>query len=208
MNDIDVLLKKYDRAQTKLLRSDLDAHDKNRVQKKTQIYVNVSSLNSFVFARFSVSARFIRVDSSFIIITRTLRISTKRRFKILIVSKTDEFSRDARDVMNDDDDEEFDVNVDDRSNCIQCCRISMNCRRVASIVCDRCFKQKIACISIRFEFVCFMISYLIFADLDSLSYRRLSIVERSCRFSRRRDINEDIHEKANDFTVLFDCLRS
>jgi hypothetical protein len=27
MNDIDILLKKYDRAQTKLLRSDLDAHD-------------------------------------------------------------------------------------------------------------------------------------------------------------------------------------
>ncbi len=27
MNDIDVLLKKYDRAQTKLLRNDLDAHD-------------------------------------------------------------------------------------------------------------------------------------------------------------------------------------
>ncbi len=34
MNDIDVLLKKYDRAQTKLFRSDLDAHDQNRVQKK------------------------------------------------------------------------------------------------------------------------------------------------------------------------------
>ncbi len=31
MNDIDVLLKKYDRAQTKLLWSDLDAHDQNRV---------------------------------------------------------------------------------------------------------------------------------------------------------------------------------
>jgi hypothetical protein len=41
MNDIDVLLKKYDRAQTELLRFDLDAHDQNRVQEKIQIYVNV-----------------------------------------------------------------------------------------------------------------------------------------------------------------------
>jgi hypothetical protein len=154
MNDIDVLLKKYDRAQTKLLRSDFDAHDQNRVQERTQIYVNVSSLSSSAFARSFVSVRFIRVDSLFIIITRISRISTKRRFKILIVSKTDEFSRDARDVMNDDDDEAFDVNDDNRSNCIRCCRISIDCRRIASIVCDRCFKQKIACISIRREFVC------------------------------------------------------
>jgi hypothetical protein len=154
MNDIDVLLKKYDRAQTKLLRNNFDAHDQNRVQKKIQIYVNVSSLSFFAFARFSVSVRFIRVDSLFIIITRISRISTKRRFKILIVSKTDEFSRDARDVMNDDDDEAFDVNDDNRSNCIRCCRISIDCRRIANIVCDRCFKQKIACISIRREFVC------------------------------------------------------
>jgi hypothetical protein len=154
MNDIDVLLKKYDRAQTKLLRSDFDAHDQNRVQEETQIYVNVFSLSFFVSARFSVFVRSIRVDSLFIIITRISRISTKRRFKILIVSKTDEFSRDARDVMNDDDDETFDVNDDNRSNCIRCCRISADCRRIANIVCDKCSKQKIACISIRREFVC------------------------------------------------------
>jgi hypothetical protein len=42
MNDIDVLLKKYDRAQTKLFRSDFDAHDQNRVQEEIQIYVNMS----------------------------------------------------------------------------------------------------------------------------------------------------------------------
>jgi hypothetical protein len=118
MNDIDVLLKKYDRAQTKLLRSDFDAHDQNRVQKEIQIYVNVFSLSSFVSARFSVFVRFIRVDSLFIIITRISRISTKKRIKILIVSKTDEFSRDARDVMNDDDDEKSNVNDDNHSNCI------------------------------------------------------------------------------------------
>jgi hypothetical protein len=154
MNDIDVLLKKYDRAQTRLFRSDLDAHDQNRVQEKIQIYVNVFSLSFFVFARFSNFTRFICVDSSFIIIIRILRISIKKRFKILIVLKTDEFSRDARDVMNDDDDEKFDVNDDNRSNCIQCFQISINCRRIANIVCDKCFKQKIACISTRFEFVC------------------------------------------------------
>jgi hypothetical protein len=153
MNDIDVLLKKYDRAQTKLLRNDFDVHDQNRVQKKTQIYINVFSLSSFVSASFFVSVRFIRVDSLFIIIIRISRISTKKRIKILIVSKTDEFSRDARDVMNDDDDEESNVNDDNRSNCIRCCRISIDCRRIASIVCDKCFKQKIACISIRFKFV-------------------------------------------------------
>jgi hypothetical protein len=153
MNDIDVLLKKYDRAQTKLLWSDFDVHDQNRVQEEIQIYVNVSSLSSSVSARFFVFVRFIRVDSFFIIITRISRISTKRRFKILIVSKTVEFSRDARDVMNDDDDETFDVNDDNRSNCIRCCRISIDCRRIANIVCDKCFKQKIACISIRLKFM-------------------------------------------------------
>jgi hypothetical protein len=153
MNDIDVLLKKYDRAQTKLFRNDFDVHDQNRVQKEIQIYVNVFSLSFFIFARFSVFVRFIRVDSLFIIITRISRISTKRRIKILIVSKIDEFSRNARDVMNDDDDEKSNVNDDNRSNCIRCCRISIDCRRIANIVCDRCFKQKIACISIRFEFV-------------------------------------------------------
>jgi hypothetical protein len=159
MNDIDVLLKKYDRAQTKLFWSDFDAHDQNRVQEEIQLYVNVSSLSFFVSARFFVSVRFIRVDSFFIIIIRISRISTKRRFKILIVSKTVEFSRDARDVMNDNDDETFDVNNDNRLNCIRCCSISIDCRRIANIVCDKCFKQKIACISIRFEFVywCFFI---------------------------------------------------
>jgi hypothetical protein len=118
MNDIDVLLKKYDRAQTKLFQSDFNAYNQNRVKKKTQIYVNVFSLNFFVSARYFVFARFIRVDSFFIIIIRILRISTKKRFKILIVSKTNEFSRDARDVINDDDDEKFNVNDDNRSNCI------------------------------------------------------------------------------------------
>ncbi len=54
----------------------------------------------------------------------------------------------------------------------------------------------------------FMIFYLIVVDLDSFSYRRLSIVKRLCRFSRRRDINKNIHEKTSDFTILFDCLRS
>ncbi len=147
MNDINVLLKKYDRAQTKLFRNDFDAHDQNRVQKKTQIYVNVSSLSFFVFARF------LRV-ASFDITSRTSRISIKRRFRILIVSKIDEFSRDRHAVMNDDDDEESNVKDDNRSNCIRCCRLSIDCRHVANIVCDRCFKQKIACISIRREFVC------------------------------------------------------
>ncbi len=147
MKNIDVLLKKYDRAQTKLFRSDLDVHDQNRVQKKIQIYVNVSSLNFFVFARF------IRVASSDII-SRISRISIKRRFRILIVSKIDEFSRDRHAVMNDDDDEESNVKNNNRSNCIRCCRLSIDCCRVANIVCEKCFKQKIACISIRREFVC------------------------------------------------------
>ncbi len=113
----------------------------------------MSSFNFFVSARFSVFVRFTRVDSFFIIIIRILRISTKKRIKILIVSKTDEFSRDERDVMNDDNDEESNVNDDNRSNCIRCCRISIDCRRIANIICDKCYKQKIACISIRFEFV-------------------------------------------------------
>jgi hypothetical protein len=147
MNDINVLLKKYDRAQTKLFRNDFDAHDQNRVQKKTQIYVNVSSLSFFVFARF------LRV-ASFDITSRTSRISIKRRFRILIVSKIDEFSRDRHAVMNDDDDEESNVKDDNHLNCIRCCRLSINCRRVANIVCDKCFRQKIACISICHEFVC------------------------------------------------------
>jgi hypothetical protein len=147
MNDIDVLLKKYDRAQTKLLRSNLDAHDQNRVQKRIQIYVNVFSLNFFVFEHF------IRV-ASFNIISRISRISIKERFKNLIVSKIDEFSRDRHAMMNDDDDEKSNVKNDNRSNCIRCCCLSIDCRCVANIVCDRCFKQKIACISIRREFVC------------------------------------------------------
>jgi hypothetical protein len=130
MNDIDVLLKKYDRAQTKLIRSDFDAHNQNRVQEKIQIYVNVFSFSFFI------SARFIRVALSFINF-RISRISTKRRFKILIVSKINEFSRDSRDVMNDDDDEKFNVNDDNRSNYIRCCRILIDCHRVANIVCDK-----------------------------------------------------------------------
>jgi hypothetical protein len=82
----------------------------------------VSSFNFFVFARFT------RVASSFIN-SRISRISTKRRFKILIVSKIDEFSRNSRDVMNEDDDEKSNVKNDNRSNCIRYCRISIDCRR-------------------------------------------------------------------------------
>jgi hypothetical protein len=109
--------------------------------------------NTFVFTSFFVFTRFICVDSFFIIIIRISRISTKKRFKILIVSKTDEFSRDARDMMNDNDNEEFNVNDNNRSNYIRCYCISIDCRHIASIICDKCFKQKIACILIRFEFV-------------------------------------------------------
>jgi hypothetical protein len=151
MNHIDVLLKKYDCAQTKLLWFDLNVHDQNHVQEKIQIYVNVFSLNFFVFARF------LRVVS-FNITSRISRILIKRRFRILIVSKIDEFSRDRHAMMNDDDDEEFDVKDDNRSNCIRCNRILIDCRRIANIVCDKCFKQKTICISIRFEFVCWCFS--------------------------------------------------
>jgi hypothetical protein len=147
MNDINVLLKKYNRAQTKLFRFDINVHDRNRVQEKTQNYVNVFSLNSFVFAR---ALRVVLFD----IIFRISRISIKKFFRILIVSKINEFSRHRQAVINDDDDEKFDVNNDNRSNCIRCCRILIDCRRIASIVCDKCFKQKIICISIRFKFVC------------------------------------------------------
>ncbi len=147
IKNIDVLLKKYDHAQTKLFRFDFNVHAQNRAQKKNRIFVNVSSLSFFVFTRFQRVA-------FFIIIFRISRISTKRCIKIFIVSKIDEFSRDSRVVINDDDDEKFDVNDDNRLNCIQCCRILINYRRVANIACDKCFKQKIVCISIRFEFVC------------------------------------------------------
>jgi hypothetical protein len=111
IDDFNVLLKKYDRAQTKLLRNDFNVYDQNRVQKKIQIYVNVSLLNFFVFARF------IRV-ASFFINSRISRISTKRRFKILIVSKIEKFSRDSRDVINDDDDEKSNIKNDNCLNCI------------------------------------------------------------------------------------------
>ncbi len=157
INNIDVLLKKYDRAQTKLFRFNLDIHDQNRVQKKIQIYVNVFSLHFFVFAR---SLRVVSSDITF----RTSRISIKRRFRILIVSKIDEFSRDQQAVMNDDD-EKFDVHDDNRSNCIRCCRISIDCRRLANIACDKCFKQKTACISIRFEFVCWC-CFILFSQIS------------------------------------------
>ncbi len=53
-----------------------------------------------------------------------------------------------------------------------------------------------------------LILYLILADLDSFSYRRLSVVRRSCRFTRRSDIIEDIYERASDFKILLDCMRS
>ncbi len=126
---------------------DLDAHDQNLVQEKTQIYVNVFSSNFFVFARFLRAA-------SFDMTSRISRISVKRRFRISIISKIDEFSRDRQAVINDDDNEEFEVNDDNRSNCIRCCCILIDCRRIASIACDKYFKQIIVCISIRFEFVC------------------------------------------------------
>jgi hypothetical protein len=70
----------------------------------------MSSLN------FSASARSFRVASSDITF-RISRISIKRRFRILIVSKIDEFSRDRQAVMNDDD-EKSNVKNDNRSNCI------------------------------------------------------------------------------------------
>jgi hypothetical protein len=51
-----------------------------------------------------------------------------------------------------------------------------------------------------------MFFYLILADFDSFSYRRLSIIWRSCCFTRRRDIIENIFKKASDFTILSDCI--
>jgi hypothetical protein len=108
---------------------------------------------TFFRSIFFVFARFFRIIS-FNIIFRISRISIQRRFRILIVSKINEFSRDRHAVMNDDDDEEFIVKNDNRSNCIRYNHISIDCRRIESIVCDKCFKQKTIYISIHFEFVC------------------------------------------------------
>jgi hypothetical protein len=147
MNDIEVLLKK-----------NTIAHKQSCFDWTLMFIIKIAFKKKFKFTLTSLRSVFLFVCffrvALFVIISRISRISIKRRIKISIVSKIDEFSRDSRVMMNDDNDEKFDVKNDNRSNCIRCCRISINCRHVTSIVCDKCFKQKITCFSIRFEFMC------------------------------------------------------
>lgn len=63
-----------------------------------------------------------------------------KRINVLIVLETDESSCGPRAIVNDDS----------LSDCIRCCRVPVDCRRIAGIACSRCSRVcKAACIPVR-----------------------------------------------------------
>lgn len=79
---------------------------------------------------------------------RTSKTPSRRRTRVPAEREVEESSDDL--MMIDDDDDLMNMKNDDDelSDCIRCCRVPIECRRVDDIACTRCVRMKTICISI------------------------------------------------------------
>jgi hypothetical protein len=129
----------------------MKTHDKQRVFENSSIVIELFSSRALVIIALIITASIIIASiindlSRFNLFENSSRISNRRRFRAFANL---EFEKSFTDIQNVDVDSDDNEN-DERFDCVKCCRISLDCRRVTSVTCARCARQKIVCVSIRF----------------------------------------------------------
>jgi hypothetical protein len=132
----------------------MKTHDKQRVFENSSIVIElsfsrVSVIIASIIIASIITASIINDLNRFNLFENSFRILSRRRFRILANS---EFEKTFTDIQNVDVDSDDNEN-DERFDCVKCCRISLDYRRVMSVTCARCARQKNVCVSIRFRFV-------------------------------------------------------
>jgi hypothetical protein len=149
------LVDELNRLQQKIIRRrdferQMKAHDKQRVSENSSIVIELSfSRASVIIASIIIAsittASTINDFNRFNLFESSSRISSCRRLKAFANL---EFEKSFTNIQNVDVDSDDNEN-DERLDCVKCCRISLNCRRVTNVTCARCARQKTACVSIR-----------------------------------------------------------
>jgi hypothetical protein len=149
------LVDELNRLQQKVIRRrdferQMRAHDKQRVSENSSIVIELSFSRASVIIALIITASIIIAStindfSRFNLSENSFRTSSRRRLRALANLESEESSTDIQNVDVDSDDNEN----DERFDCVKCCRISLNCRRVTNVTCAHCAQQKIVCVSIR-----------------------------------------------------------
>jgi hypothetical protein len=129
-------------------------HDKQRASENSSIVIQLFSLRVSIITALIITALIIIAStindlSRFNLFEDSSRISNHCRFRTFANSEFEKIFTNIQNIDVDSDDNEN----DERFDCVKCCRISFDCRRVIDVTCARCARQKIACVSIRFRFV-------------------------------------------------------
>ncbi len=131
----------------------MKTHDKQRVFENSSIVIElffrVSIITALIITASIITASIINDLNRFNRSENSSRTSNRRRFRAFANSESEKTFTDIQNVDVDLDDNENDK----RSDCVKCCRIPLDCRRVTSVTCARCARQKTVCVSIRSRFV-------------------------------------------------------
>ncbi len=132
----------------------MKTHEKQRVFENSSIVIEfsffrVSIIIASIIIASIITASIINDFNRFNFFESLFRISNRRRFKAFANFESEKIFIDIQNVDVDFDDNEN----DERSDCVKCCRIFLDCRRVTNVTCACCVRQKIVCVLIRFRFV-------------------------------------------------------
>jgi hypothetical protein len=139
-NPVDEL----NRLQQKIIRRrnferQIKTHDKQRVFENSFVVIEFSSsrvliITALIIIVLIIIASIINNFNRFNLFENSSRISSCRRFKVFANSKSEKAFTDIQNVDVDSDDNEN----DERFDCVKCCRIFLNYRRVTSVTCVCC----------------------------------------------------------------------
>jgi hypothetical protein len=152
------LVEKLNRLQQKIIRRrdfkrQMRAHDKQRVSENSSIVIElffsrVLIIIALIIIASIITASTINDFNRFNFFENSSRISSRHRFKTFANFESEKSFTDQNVDVDFDDNEN-----DERSDCVKCCRISIDYRRVTNVTCARYARQKIVCVSIRSRFV-------------------------------------------------------
>ncbi len=132
----------------------MKTHDKQCVSEDSSIIITfffsrVSIITASIIIASIIIASIINDLNRFNLFENSSRISSRRRFRAFANSESEKTFTDIQNFDVDFDDNEN----DERFDSVKCCQIFLDCRRVTSVTCARCARQKIVCVSIFFRFV-------------------------------------------------------
>jgi hypothetical protein len=117
----------------------MKTHDKQRVSEDSFVVIELSFSRASIITASIIIASIINASiindfNRFNLSKSSSRISNRRRFKTLANFESEKTFTDIQNVDVDFNDNENDEHL----NCVKCCRIFLDCRRVTSETCVRC----------------------------------------------------------------------